>query len=254
MKNIRSSYLFIVVLLFVFSTHIANAQQQMKPEETEVWKPVPEHITPNGFNDKAPPSDAIVLFGGDNLEQWESVDGGAAKWQVSGNHFTVAPGTGSIRTKKEFGSVQLHIEWRSPEKVVGEGQGRGNSGIFLQGKYELQVLDSYNNRTYSNGMAGSIYKQHIPLVNAARQPGEWQSYDVIYIAPEFKEDGSLKSPARMTVFWNGVLVQNNVKLEGPTRYIGHPEYEVHASDLPLTLQDHSNPVSYRNIWIRPLDH
>ncbi|MFM7839694.1 MAG: DUF1080 domain-containing protein, partial [Chitinophagaceae bacterium] len=147
---------------------------------------------------------------------------------------------------------QLHIEWRTPAEVKGEGQGRGNSGIFFMNRYELQVLDSYNNRTYSNGQAASIYKQLVPLVNASRGPGEWQVYDVIFIAPQFYEDGSLKTQARITVFHNGVLVQNNATLSGSTQYIGLANYEKHSNKEPLMLQDHGDPVSYRNIWIRPL--
>jgi len=146
----------------------------------------------------------------------------------------------------------LHVEWRTPSTIEGEGQGRGNSGIFLMGLYELQVLDNYNNRTYANGQAGSIYKQHIPLVNACLKPGEWQEYDIIFTAPLFKEDGSLASPARFTVLQNGVLVQNNVELKGPTVYIGQPAYKAHAAKLPLSLQDHGNPTSFRNIWVREL--
>ncbi|HVF96407.1 MAG TPA: DUF1080 domain-containing protein, partial [Flavisolibacter sp.] len=151
-----------------------------------------------------------------------------------------------------FGDCQLHIEWRSPAEVKGEGQGRGNSGIFLMGRYELQVLDSYNSKTYSNGQAGSIYKQHMPLVNATRPPGEWQTYDVVFTAPRFSEDSLLKSPARITVLHNGVLVQNNTQLWGGTQYIGLASYQKHGDKEPIVLQDHGNPVSFRNIWIRPL--
>jgi len=244
------------ILLLLFSVNTAQAQEQdMKPEETEVWEPVPEKVDPGGLIEKAPPSDAVVLFDGSDLSAWESVegDGSPAEWNISGDHVTVAPGTGGIQTRQGFGSVQLHVEWRSPEEIEGEGQGRGNSGIFLQSNYELQVLDSYDNESYSNGMAGSMYKQHIPLVNAAREPGEWQSYDILYTAPEFNEDGSVGSPARITVFWNGVLVQDDVEIKGATQYIGHPSYEEHEDKLPIVLQDHSNPVSFRNIWLRELD-
>ncbi len=165
---------------------------------------------------------------------------------------TVVPGAGNIRTRRRFGDLQLHIEWRTPAEVSGEGQGRGNSGIFLMERYELQVLDSYDNRTYSNGQAGAIYKQHIPMVNASREPGEWQSYDVVFTAPRFGADGALLSPARMTVFHNGVLILNHVELRGPTKFIGEPEYEAHADRVPLLLQDHGNPVSYRNVWVREI--
>jgi len=171
---------------------------------------------------------------------------------VKDGSMTVQKGTGNIKTKQGFGSCQLHIEWRTPSAIEGEGQGRGNSGIFLMGLYELQVLDSYNNKTYSNGQAGSIYKQHIPLVNACLKPGEWQEYDIIFTAPQFKEDGSLSSPAKFTVIQNGVLVQNNVELKGPTTYIGQPTYVAYPGKLPLSLQDHGNPTSFRNIWIREL--
>jgi hypothetical protein len=222
---------------------------QTKPEETEVWEPEPPVVNTMGKI----PSDAIVLFSEEKgLSAWQSTDGSAPGWTVEGDHFTVKPGTGMIRTKESFGSVQLHLEWRSPEKVVGEGQGRGNSGVFLMGRYEVQVLDSYNNRTYSNGQAGSIYKQYIPLANATRPPGEWQVYDIVFIAPTFNSDGSLNTPARVTVFHNGVLLQNDVELMGPTEYIGKPVYKPHPDALPLELQDHSNPVSFRNIWIRKL--
>lgn len=223
----------------------------MEPEETEVWEPEPAVVTP-GESTNSAPSDAIVLFDGKDLSQWVDKDGKAPGWEVKDGVATVVKGTGLIKTKAGFGNVQLHIEWRAPSEVIGDSQGRGNSGIFLQSKYELQVLDSYNNRTYSNGQAGSIYKQHIPLVNATRAPGEWQSYDVIYKAPVFNSKGVLTKPAYITVLHNGVLVQDNVVLRGPTEYIGIPKYKTHAAKLPLMLQDHSNPVSYRNIWIREL--
>jgi len=223
---------------------------QQRPQDTEVWEPVPPVVAPGESG--APPSDAVVLFDGMDLTGWSHEGGGEARWRVAEGVMTVAPGTGSIRTRQGFGDVQLHIEWRTPAEVSGEGQGRGNSGIFLMERYELQVLDSYDNRTYSNGQAGSIYKQHIPQVNASRAPGEWQSYDVVFTAPRFGTDGALVSPAYMTVFHNGVLIHNHVELRGPTRYIGEPEYEAHADRVPLELQDHGNPVSYRNIWVREI--
>lgn len=227
----------------------ADAQQKGKPEDTEVWEPVPAVVTPGSGT--AAPSDAIVLFDGKNLDQWESEKGGAAPWTLSNGAMTVAPKKGGIKTKASFEDFQLHIEWRTPSVVKGEGQGRGNSGIFLQSNYELQVLDNYNNKTYSNGQAGSLYKQTIPLVNACKKPGEWQTYDVIWTAPRFNADGSLKSPARITVLHNGILVQNNTELLGKTLYIGKPYYEKHGA-MPLMLQDHGDLVSYRNIWIRKL--
>ena len=165
---------------------------------------------------------------------------------------TVKPGTGSISTAAGFGDVQLHVEWRTPTEIAGESQGRGNSGVFLMERYEVQVLDSYENRTYSNGQAASIYKQHMPLVNASRAPGEWQTYNILFMAPRFGSNGSLERPARMTVLHNGVMVQNHVEIEGPTVFRGSPRYEAHAPKAPIQLQDHRNFVSYRNIWVREL--
>lgn len=235
-------------LLFMVSLFINLLAQ--KPEETEDWSNKPVVITPG--KGTLPPSDAIVLYASaDDAEKWEGEDGEAIQWEANEN-LTVSPKTIGIRTKQAFGDAQLHIEWRSPMEVVGNGQGRGNSGIFLMGKYELQVLDSYENETYYNGQAGSLYKQHIPLVNACRPPGTWQSYDAIFTAPLFNEDGSLLSPAYITVLHNGVLIQNHVELKGPTEFIGKPNYKVHPDKLPLALQDHGNPVSYRNIWVREL--
>lgn len=249
--------------------------QDMKPEETEVWEPVPEIVTP-GQTAHAPPSDAIILFDGKDLSAWQSPRfkgepasmngvkeaGGQrdadfeheeAKWKVADGYFVVEPGTGAIETKEKFGSSQLHVEWMAPVDEGKSGQGYSNSGIFLMSLYEIQILNSYENETYANGQAGSIYKQHIPLVNASRPPGEWQSYDIIFTAPEFDNDGEVISPARVTAFHNGVLIHNNVELKGPTVYIGHPEYVAHPAKMPLRLQDHGDPVRYRNIWIRPLD-
>ena len=229
---------------------LAQQPTAMKPEETEVWEPEPRVVA---TAPDAPPSDAIVLFDGTSLDQWVSEKDGSspAEWEVADGAFTVTRGKGGIQTKQQFTDYQLHVEWRSPTEIVGESQGRGNSGIFMQGLYEVQVLDSYNNRTYSNGQAASLYKQRIPLVNATRAPGEWQEYDIIWTAPRFNADGILVSKARITVLHNGVLVQNNVELDGPTEYIGIPKYRAHGAG-PIALQDHGNPVSFRNIWIRPL--
>ena len=223
--------------------------QNMKPKDTEVWEPEPEVVTPG--EGVAPPSDAIVLFNGTNLDNWENSKGGEAEWKVEDGAMITVKGKGSIRTKEVFGDCQLHIEWRTPSEVKGEGQGRGNSGVFLQGIYEVQVLDSYDNRTYPNGQAASIYKQTMPLVNACKPPGIWQTYDIIYKAPVFNDDGTVKSPAYVTVIQNGILVQNNTEIKGDTPNIGLPKYTKHG-DGPLLLQDHSNPVSFRNIWIRTL--
>lgn len=216
---------------------------------TELWEPIPRSV--DAGVDGAPPSDAIVLFDGNHLEQWESVKSTAPQWEVTGGHLVVVPGTGNLRTRQAFGDVQLHIEWRTPPVVTGEGQDRGNSGVFLMERYEVQVLDSFDNHTYPNGQAASVYKQHIPLVNASRAPGEWQSYDIVFKAPQFGQDGRISSPATMTVLHNGVLVLNHVTLHGPTQYIGTPLYREHGN-APLELQDHGSPVAYRNIWIREL--
>jgi hypothetical protein len=236
-------------LLLAFAA-IVQAQTQVDPKLTEVWEPVPRMVNP-GRGTQAP-SDALVLFDGKDLSEWESVADGPAKWSMEGEAFTVMKGTGDIRTKRAFGDCQLHIEWRTPAKIEGEGQGRGNSGVYLQGRYEVQVLDSYNNVTYANGQAASIYKQYIPLVNASRKPGEWQTYDIYFRAPRFSADGALVTPAYVTVVHNGVLVQDHVQLKGSTVYRGVPSYVKHNAKEPLVLQDHGNAVSYRNVWIREL--
>ncbi len=234
---------------------------QTDPKATEVWTPVPKIVQPGSASSDAP-SDAIILFDGKNLDQWVSTKDTttAAQWTVADGAITVKKGTGNIQTKKAFTDYQLHIEWRIPENITGTGQARGNSGLFLAATgrgddgYELQVLDGYNNTTYVNGQAASIYKQIMPLANACRKPGEWQSYDIIWTAPRFNEDSTLKSPARVTAIHNGVLVQNNVELKGQTVYIGQPKYKKYGP-APIKLQDHgdpSPPISYRNIWIREL--
>jgi hypothetical protein len=229
----------------------------MKPEMTEFYEPVPAVVTPGKASGNAfitAPSDAIVLFDGKDLSKWKNKDGGAAQWDVKNGVFTVKKGTGDISTVQEFNDFQLHIEWLVPAKISGSGQARGNSGIFLQGIYELQLLDNYNNKTYVNGQAGSIYKQTAPLKNAMRTPGDWNVYDIVYTAPRFKEDSSLFSPATVTVLHNGVVIQNHTTIRGDTPYIGLPKYQFHGKG-PIKLQDHgdpSEPLSFRNIWIREL--
>lgn len=245
----KISSLVLIVGLIISITGQAQERPTLDPKLTEVWDPVPAKITPGENN--APPSDAIILFDGKDLNEWTNGKGAAAEWIVEDGAMTVKPRTGEIRTRQKFGDFQLHIEWRTPSEVKGEGQGRGNSGIFMMEKYELQVLDSYVSKTYSNGQAGSIYKQSVPLVNACKGPGEWQTYDVIFMAPVFTEKGTIKTPARITVLHNGVLIQNNYELKGPTEFNRIPMYEAHGKGS-LTLQDHGNPVSYRNIWVREL--
>jgi hypothetical protein len=230
----------------------AESTDNLPPSEaTEIWQPVPRVVeAPAG----GIPSDAIVLFSGKNLDAWESATtpGTPATWRVEEGACVIAPKSGDIRTKQAFGDIQLHLEWRTPAVVKGGGQARGNSGVYFMGLYELQVLDSYQNPTYVNGQAGSIYKQHAPLVNASRRPGEWQTYDVIWTGPRFAADGKLERPAYITVFQNGVLVQYHAPIAGPTTHRGTPPYVAHAAKLPLLLQDHGDPIGYRNIWVREL--
>ncbi|HVS51055.1 MAG TPA: DUF1080 domain-containing protein [Opitutaceae bacterium] len=245
-----------------------NAKRPPPPEAaTEVWSPIPPVVSAPA---DGVPSDAIVLFDGHNLDAWESSRENGALWTVADGTLVVPSGRpGDLQTKRAFGDVQLHIEWRAPAEVKGEGQGRGNSGVFFMGLYELQILDSFNNPTYVNGQAGAIYKEHAPLANASRPPGEWQTFDAVFIAPRFAADGTLASPARLTAFHNGVLVQHDVAFVGPTpngadpkmrvpradtfHQAALPPYHAHAPKLPLLLQDHLSPVAFRNIWIRELD-
>ncbi len=252
-------------LLLVAATVPLFAQQpaKAKPADTEVWEPVPKIVTPGATN-AAPPSDAVILFDGRNLNEWVSAkDKSPANWPVSNGVLTVskAQGVGNIETKRSFRNYQLHLEWKIPENITGADQGRGNSGVFLASTgpgdagYELQILDSYNNKTYVNGQSGSIYKQAIPLANPNRKPGEWQTYDVAWTAPTFLADGSVKTPAYVTLLFNGVLVQNHFELKGETLYIGAPVYKKYDA-APIKLQAHgdkSEPISFRNIWIRELN-
>ncbi|WP_240663370.1 3-keto-disaccharide hydrolase [Mucilaginibacter limnophilus] len=238
-----------------------SAFAQDKPEDTEVWEPVPKIVTTGkSFTDA--PSDAIILFDGKNLDEWVSDKDPSkpAPWPVAKGIFTVKKSEGGIVTKRKFTNYQLHLEWQVPSNITGTGQARGNSGLFLaqlgrgDNGYELQILDSYNNKTYVNGQAGSIYKQFAPLANPNKKPGEWQTYDVVWTAPTFNEDGTVKTPAKVTAFLNGVLVQNATEPLGPTQYIGKPSYRKHGA-APIYIQSHgdpSEPLSFRNIWIREL--
>ena len=260
---------------FIFALITAQLAfgQITDPKATEVWEPIPPKVTP-GIFPGSPPSDAIVLFDGKDLSQWrksalgyggkmEEVEAIAKKrdaeikeetagWEVKDGAMIVKPGTGAIETKQAFGHVQLHVEWLTPVDPGKEGQQYSNSGVFLMSNYEIQVLNSYENTTYPNGQAGAIYKQSIPMANASRPPGEWQYYDIIFMAPRFNKEGKLLQSATITAFHNGVLIQNHFEIKGPCIYIGHPYYVQHPDKLPIILQDHGDKVRFRNIWVREL--
>ncbi len=230
-----------IACLVLTGTGTASAQEYLNGIE---WKK-PPIVTP-GENNTAPPSDAVVLFDGKDLSHWK----GADSWKVEDGLMVV--GKGQVTSKEEFGDCQVHIEWSAPVPAKGSGQGRGNSGLFLMGRYELQILDSYENETYYDGQAGAIYKQTPPLANAMRAPGQWNTYDVFWTAPRFNEDGSLKSPAYITAVHNGVLILNHFELKGDTPFVRPPKYEKHSDKGPLSLQDHGNPLRFRNIWVREI--
>lgn len=216
-------------------------------------RPQPRVVDPGAQKmNGSPPSDAVVLFDGRTASHWRSQNGGPAKWKVESGYMEVVRGTGSIHSSESFGDCQLHVEWAAPVPAVGEGQNRGNSGVFLMSKYEVQVLDSYRNKTYPDGQAAAVYGQHPPLVNACLPPGQWQTYDIVFRRPRFASDGRLLAPARLTVLHNEILVQDNVTLTGPTAHKERPPYAAHPDKLPISLQDHGDPVRYRNIWVREL--
>ncbi len=235
----------------------AQAQPSTDWEIHDLNRPRPPMVDPGPsliqFQRAPIPSDAIVLFDGDDTSAWTHSDGRPVEWVVQDGYMQVKPGTGAIQTKDGFGDVQLYVEWASPSPPFNTGQDRGNSGIFLMGQYEVQVLDSYLNDTYPDGQAASVYGQYPPLVNASRPPGYWQSYNIIFRRPRFDAQGNVTEPARVTVLHNGVLVQNNVALSGPTGHHARPPYSAHADRLPLSLQDHNEPVRYRTVWIRDLE-
>jgi hypothetical protein len=251
----------IPVMIWSVLAGVAAAAVQVNPRAAELQKwavhdparPLPPVVDPGPPGALAPaPSDAQLLFDGKDLSQWTNAKGGPAGWKVENGYVEVVKDTGSIKTRQAFGDCQLHVEWAAPSAGRGEGQDRANSGVFLMDTYEVQVLDCYNNKTYADGMTAAIYGQFPPLVNACRRPGEWQSYDIIFHAPRFDKEGKLLSPARMTVFHNGILVHDNDELTGPTAHKARPPYKAHAEKLPLSLQDHGHPVRFRNIWIREL--
>ena len=253
-KNFTS----VVACMLTFMALSVNAQtsypepMKMKPQMSEYWTPQPKIVTPGNIQTNSAPSDAIVLFDGKDLSAWEGKNGAPAEWAVKDGIFTVIKGKGAIKTKQKFNDFQLHIEWSAPTPNANQkSQQRGNSGVFMQGLYEVQILDCYKNETYANGQTGSIYKQTPPLANAMRKPGEWNVYDIIYTAPVFKKDGSYRTPPRVTVLQNGIVLQNNTTILGTTEYIGFPQVVKHGAG-PIMLQDHGNPISFRNIWIREL--
>jgi hypothetical protein len=251
-----SKYSNILFVFFAFAVTFTFGQEKEPtiPEATEFYEPVPPRVVPGKNN--AAPSDAIVLFDGKNFDQWvSSVDSTTVKWHLNTDgSMSVNDKTGNIQTKKNFGSMQLHIEWKSPAEIQREGQNRANSGVFIQQRYEIQVLDNNDNPTYTNGQVGSVYKQGVPLAMASVPTGEWNTYDIIFHAPEFSRGGNIVEPATVTLLHNGVLVQDHFIIEGTIKYIGWPKYEAHGK-APIMLQDHgdNSRVSYRNIWVRELD-
>ena len=250
---------FVLAAAAAFALAAAPARAQAAKDYSihDRTRPLPPVVTPGDScvqqTPAKPPSDAVVLFDGKDLSAWKSQkDGSPAPWKVENGYFEVAKGTGGIETRKGFGDCQLHIEWMAPAPAVGQDQDRGNSGVFLMGVYEVQVLDSFQSVTYADGQAGALYGQFPPLVNACRPPGQWQTYDIVFDAPRFDKDGKVTRPGRVTVLHNGVVVQHASQLMGPTAHKARPPYKAHADKLPIGLQDHSHPVRFRNVWVREL--
>ena len=256
--SMRRFIIFISVLILLLTDTFSFAQtdknQPLPPASaTEDWSTKPPLVTPAPY--AKPPSDAVVLYSGKtDLSKWQHVDGEPVKWSAVNDELVIVPKTTDIETKQKFGSVQLHIEWKTPDPKEDKSNNRGNSGVFLMGLYELQIYESYHyeTRIYYNGQAGSIYKQQIPLVNASLKPQTWQTFDIVFNAPVFNEDKTLKSPGYLTVFHNNVLILNHAEIKGPMVYQGYPKYEFHEAKLPLRLQEHNSRVSFRNIWLREL--
>jgi hypothetical protein len=253
---IRTIHSCLQTLLLLSLTQLSSGQVDTKWKIHDLNRPVPPIVNPGtASTQQAPgraPSDAVVLFDGKDLSKWVDKDGKPAQWKVENGYMEVVAKSGNLHTRDAFGDCQLHLEFSEPTPPHGESQERGNSGVFLHGLYEIQVLDSYDNRTYADGQASALYGQYPPQVNASRPPGEWQTYDIIFHGPRFSGD-KLTHPARVTVLHNGVLVQDNVELTGPTEHGQRPPYKPGPDKLPLALQDHGNPVRYRNIWIRELN-
>lgn len=246
----------LAIVAATFSTTFSSSRVDLRWKIHDTSRPQPPVIVPGTESSQEqpgkPPSDAFVLFDGKDLSEWASPKGGPARWNLVGNHVETGANAGDIVTKRAFGDCQLHVEWATPDPPKGEDQARGNSGVYLMSLYEVQVLDSFENKTYPDGQAAAIYGQFPPLVNASRGPGKWQVYEIIFHGPRFSQDGKLLRPARMTIFHNGVLVQDNSELTGPSDYMKRPPYRPHPERMPLLLQDHGEPVSFRNIWIREI--
>lgn len=252
-SSVRLACLPLAVLGTLMACSTADAQSATPPEwrQHDMSRPKPAAVEPVAITLPAPvPADAVILFDGKDLSKWQSARGEAAAWTVGNGYIEVKPGTGPIRTREGYGDVQLHVEWASPSPPKGTGQDRGNSGIFLMSRYEVQVLDSYQADTYADGQAGAIYGQYPPLVNASRAPGEWQAFDIYFRRPRFAADGRVLTPARITVVQNGILVQDNEELRGGTSWLKTLPYAAHADKAPIELQDHGHPVRFRNIWVR----